>query len=418
MFGVSRWGAYRVYVVYSFAASLFFTMLASYNMVYYAKTIGLNPLQLVLVGTLLELTCFLFEVPTGIVADVYSRRLSVIVGVLLIGVGFTLEGAIPAFEAVLLSQIIWGIGATFTSGATTAWITDEVDEENVGTVLLRGSQWGQAGGLPGVIIGMLLATVSLNLPVLLGGLLHIALAAFLIAVMPETNFTPTPREDRNNFQQMRHTFVEGLKAVRVRPLLVMLLVVGIFWGMASEGYDRLGQKHILDNFNLPPFFSLDPVAWFGVFGFIGGVISITMMEGIRRKLDTSSGRRLAQSLTLITSLLIGGVIVFALTGNVFIALAADLFVGILRGLRAPLFDTWLNQQVDSRVRATVLSMSAQVDALGQIAGGPAVGYIGLRAGVRAAILAAAALLTPVVPLFLRTFRHVPAQQIAEDPAMP
>ena len=39
------------------------------------------PLQLVLVGTTLELACFLFEIPTGIVADLYSRRLSVVIGV-------------------------------------------------------------------------------------------------------------------------------------------------------------------------------------------------------------------------------------------------------------------------------------------------------------------------------------------------
>jgi hypothetical protein len=51
---------------------------------------GLNPLQLVLVGTVLEATAFLAEIPTGVLADVYSRRWSVIVGGPLVGLVATL----------------------------------------------------------------------------------------------------------------------------------------------------------------------------------------------------------------------------------------------------------------------------------------------------------------------------------------
>ena len=64
--------------------------------------LGLDPLQLVLVGTTLEATAFVCEIPTGVVADVYGRRLSVIIGLLLIAFGFLLEGLVPQFAAVLL----------------------------------------------------------------------------------------------------------------------------------------------------------------------------------------------------------------------------------------------------------------------------------------------------------------------------
>jgi DHA3 family tetracycline resistance protein-like MFS transporter len=52
---------------------------------------------LVLVGTVLEPSVFIFEIPTGIVADVYSRRLSIIIGQVLIGLGFMVEGLFPVF---------------------------------------------------------------------------------------------------------------------------------------------------------------------------------------------------------------------------------------------------------------------------------------------------------------------------------
>jgi len=102
--------------------STVFTALA----VYYVVTVGMNPLQLVLVGTTLELTVFLFEIPTGVVADTYSRRLSVIIGYALIGLCYVITGLVPAFLIILGAEFLRGIGETFISGATSAWIADEL----------------------------------------------------------------------------------------------------------------------------------------------------------------------------------------------------------------------------------------------------------------------------------------------------
>src|SRR5262245_20559553 len=64
---------------------------------YAVKAATLGPLELVLVGTIMESSVFLAEVPTGMVADIYGRRLSVIVGLYVIGVGIALIGAVPTF---------------------------------------------------------------------------------------------------------------------------------------------------------------------------------------------------------------------------------------------------------------------------------------------------------------------------------
>jgi hypothetical protein len=69
-------------------SSFLFTLTFTISSLYHILTVGLDPLQLVLVGTALEVAVFLFEVPTGIVADVYSRRLSIIIGFFIVGVGF------------------------------------------------------------------------------------------------------------------------------------------------------------------------------------------------------------------------------------------------------------------------------------------------------------------------------------------
>ena len=74
----SRLPAYTVYLVISGAGAFFFTLFGFASGLYRVQTAQLSPLELLLLGAALEGAVLLFEVPTGIVADVYSRRLSVI----------------------------------------------------------------------------------------------------------------------------------------------------------------------------------------------------------------------------------------------------------------------------------------------------------------------------------------------------
>jgi len=142
MFSNIKLNARTVYIFIEFSASVFFAMMFTVTSLYEVTVAGLTPVQLILVGTTLEISAFLFEVPTGIVADVYSRKLSIIIGYILMGLGFLIEGFFPFFVPILVAQVIWGLGYTFTSGATQAWITDEIGEEPANKLFLRATQIG------------------------------------------------------------------------------------------------------------------------------------------------------------------------------------------------------------------------------------------------------------------------------------
>ncbi len=58
-------------------------------------------------------------------------------------------------------------------------------------------------------------------------------------------------EQRNSYQQMLQTFRLGLQTVRQRPRLITILGMGLFYGLYSEGFDRLWVKHLLGRFALP-----------------------------------------------------------------------------------------------------------------------------------------------------------------------
>ena len=235
--------AYWVYLVLEGAASLIFSMVFVASSIYQVTVADLTALQLVLVGTMLEVSVFLFEVPTGVVADVYSRRLSVIIGFFIVGAGFILEGSIPWFWTILLAQGVWGLGYTFTSGATQAWITDEIGEAAAGKAFLRSSQVSNLSSLVGVVLGTALATVSVNLPIILGGVLLMGEGIFLLFVMPEQGFQPRPKGERSDWEHMWHTFQAGLEMVRKRPVLATILWVGFIYGLYSEALPAVGEAY-------------------------------------------------------------------------------------------------------------------------------------------------------------------------------
>src|SRR5262245_47524417 len=87
---------------------LLLAMVGSANLVYQVDVAKLSTLQLVLVGALLESTIFLCEVPTGVVADTISRRLSVVIGFFLFGIGWIIVGSSAHFETIMVAQLVIG----------------------------------------------------------------------------------------------------------------------------------------------------------------------------------------------------------------------------------------------------------------------------------------------------------------------
>jgi DHA3 family tetracycline resistance protein-like MFS transporter len=402
---MSRLSAGTVWYLYetvaTFASSLTFTVAA----VYFVTELHLSPLQLVLTGTAMELAIFVFEVPTGIVADVYSRRLSIVVGTAIMGLSFVLVAAAGSAVAVLAAYAVWGFGYTFTSGAMDAWLADEVGDERLSHVYLRGAQISRVAGLAGIGASVGLALVDLRLPILLGGLLTLAEAVLYAVVMPETGFRPLPREQRGSFAHMAHTGREGVRLVRARPTLLAVLGIAAFAGMWSEGFDRLWQAHFLE-LGLPGIGGLDPVVWFGVFGAGTTLLALAVAAPLGRRLRDADRETMVRTVLRLDSILLVSAVVFGLAGVFWLAVLAYFATRLVRNLAEPIFTAWLNRSVeDSSVRATVLSITNQADAVGQWTGGPAIGVVGNVFSIRAALVTGGLCMAPALALFRTALRR-------------
>jgi DHA3 family tetracycline resistance protein-like MFS transporter len=375
--------------------------------IYLVRDLQLSPLQLVLMGTAMEASVFLFEVPTGVVADTYGRRLSQIIGYIGMGLAWLLVGVFSAPWLIIALWAAWGVSYTFTSGAYEAWITDEVGVERVPKVFLRGARFSYAGALAGVVLLVAIGTESLRAAVIGGGAVTMACGIACIFLMPETGFRRRPVAERlRPLGELRRTGGAAGRFVRAQPVLLIVIGIALFVGLSSEAFDRLKEAHFIRDIGLPSVGGLDAVVWFGGFTVVAMVFGFFAVGALQRRFERSGTGRIAALLFTFTAVLLVAELAYALAGGAGLAIVAILTALLARQLLWPLWMTWVNQQVtDSSVRATVISMTGQADAVGQAAAGPVLGAVGNAFGIPAALAAGALLLSPALLLYGRALRH-------------
>ncbi|MEV4280652.1 MFS transporter [Actinoplanes xinjiangensis] len=386
----------RVYYLLTAVSGFLFTFAFTLLLVFHVQVAHLSPVQLVLVGTVMEITCFLGEVPTGVLADARSRTLSVQLGLILIGLSLLLQGALPVFGWILAAQVVWGIGYTFTSGAVEAWIADEVGEDRLTHVFLRGQRLELGAMIIGSVAAGAVGVLDLRLPMVLAGAGYVVLAVVLVGLMREPGFTPAAAGERLTFALMRATFSAGVRQARQRPLIRSFLLVSLLVGLSGEAFDRLWTAHLLPS--LPPVPS--PAVWFAAFAIAGQLIGLGANYAVERAGLTESDRP-SRLLAVLTVVQVAGMAGFALAGTLWIAVGALWARDAARALSGPLQSAWLNRGIDPSSRATVLSVNSQFDAIGQVVGGPPLGALAGRTSIPVALLVSAGLLAPAAWILAR-----------------
>jgi DHA3 family tetracycline resistance protein-like MFS transporter len=142
-------------------------------------------------------------------------------------------------------------------------------------------------------------------------------------------------------------------------------------------------------------------------------VGIVAGEVMRRRLNLHSSTAMRRGLFWMTATMVASLVVYGVTTNFLVAMLAFFAFTSARGLTEPVYSTWSNMHIDSSVRATVLSMQSQTDAIGQIVGGPPLGALGERR-LPLAFLASAAILSPALWLL----RCTEPSQLSEQTSVP
>lgn len=103
----------------------FSLMIQPYTFVYF-RDLGFSYTQIASFTSVMMISLFVFEVPTGIVADLFGRKKSVFIGLMITGVAPIIISFTSSYFLILLCYILIGLGITFISGAEEALIVDNL----------------------------------------------------------------------------------------------------------------------------------------------------------------------------------------------------------------------------------------------------------------------------------------------------
>ena len=284
---------YRVYLGLECGMSFLLGISYATVTVYWVISGRLNPLQLLLLGTSLELSYFLFQLPTGALADLVSRRLCVLTGLFIVGAAQVMASLSASFGNLIVSWAVLGLGAALNNGAQDAWIADElsaeVGDDRMTGIYLRATQLGLIATVAGSLLSGVIALAGLDMPLRVGGALICLLAVAAAFVMPERHFQPAARAAGvgSIVRQAAGALAEQTRsthrAVVAVPGLVLLFGMTLFVGLWSESFDRLWGAFLLRDIRFPHLGGLHPAMWFSLFACAAAVLGLGATEVAKRR---------------------------------------------------------------------------------------------------------------------------------------
>lgn len=347
----------------------------------------LTPQQMVLMGTVAEITILLCEVPTGVVADTVSRRLSFALGYLIIGVGFLMQAAFPVLGVIVVGAALWGLGETFISGAREAWVADEIRVSGGPVSAAEAFARGNTFRLCGAVLGAWAAAAfgffgGLSAAIWAGSIAFMIVGVLCLVLLPERGFHRASDTERSNWTHMKETLRGGIRLAKTRFGIRAVMLTTFFVGLASEGFDRLWSPH-MNKLGFPDV--MPDVVWLAVLASVPSLLAALAGAWIVRSGIPNDMGRTLKALFWIHCGVMVAVLGFAFSGS-FLMAAGFLVLGrVLRRVDTPLITAWVNESAEPSVRATVLSFQGQAHAAGEIGGGPIAAAVAAASGVRAAL---------------------------------
>lgn len=336
---------------------------------------GLSNFEAFLANAFFTVGMVVFEVPTGIIADTYGRRLSYLLGTITLAISTALylymwqiHGPFWGWAA---SSVFLGLGFTFFSGALEAWLVDALHatnfKGNLDSVFARAQIVGGGAMLIGSFLGGVIAqSTNLGVPYILrsGILLINFVAAYFL--MKDLGFTPKP--SKNPFKDMKKIFTSSVDhGLKNPPVRWIMLAAPFTVGISFYIFYAL-QPFLLELYG-------DEKAY-SIAGLIAAIAALAQIAGgiLAPKIRKLFKKR-TSALLLGTSLTVLILILVAFTTNFWVALVLIFVWGLLFAALTPIRQAYLNGNIPSEQRATVLSFDSLMGSSGGIFTQPALGKV-------------------------------------------
>lgn len=351
----------RMYLALTFVANVGGSFIfAMYVMFLLSR--GMNLVEVNLINMFFFVTMFICEIPTGIFADVFGRKFSFVCACFILAASQLLYGFSHGFWFFALAEIIGAIGTTFWSGAFQAWLVDKLKyhgyNDSLDQVFAKEQQVIYFARIIGGLSGAYLAKVNIAYPWFASGIVMLACGIVAQIIMKEEYFVQQKfsfkvgRQSMVKISKVSFNFVKNSSPIR------FILIIGLAMFFAVQG----------PNMQWQPFFAKNFGSIVGL-GYLFVAISLALIIGARISPWLTKKIGNVRVGLILSQLLIGITILLTVAFKIFpVVLTFFLLNELARGIYYPMKDAYLNNNIPSEERATLISLESISHHLGGMIG--------------------------------------------------
>jgi len=369
-----------------------FAVIGAYWIIYFNQKFSFSEIAIGM--ALMSIAIFLFEVPTGAIADVFGRKFSVILGGLLISLITLTIPFIDSTFSFWITLFVWGAAGTFISGAANAWIVDYL--KNVKKESLIREYYKKYHSV---------SNFSFIFASLFGGLIvkyygmtplwFVQSAGFFLGTLILFKQKEYFKRRKTNIKaHLKHAYKNIIKGAKfsINHKVVFYLLMSSFFIVIGEEIASISWQPLL----VLNGFKLEHLGYLLSLGAALGIFIPYITQTVIKKLKHE--KYYFSSLTIIMSALY----------SLFFYIISPLFAGfvfVIKHLKFVLedsvFEPYFQKFVPSKIRATVGSFKSLILSIGFLIGDLIVGLTTDKIGVQNSIVIAGIITLPAVFFFLK-----------------
>jgi len=362
----------------------------------------------------------LFEIPTGVTADVRGRRFSYLLGTLTLTLStllYLLMWRITApFWAWALSSMLLGLGFTFFSGAVQAWLVDALTASGfkgpLDAVFAKGEIVEGVAMLTGSVAGGYLAqATNLAVPYVIRVIVLALTFGFAFLLMHDIGFTPRKGAGaRGPLREVKKVLAGAIAyGLGYAPVRWVMVASAFTDGVSIYAFYAM-QPYLLQLYGDPKAYGIAGLAAAIVGGAqIGGGLLVPRLRRIFKRRTS-----VLVMATIVSALVLAAV---GLMPRFWFAILLLMLWGLVFATVMPVRQAFVNELIPSEQRATVLSFDSLMGSAGGVAFQPVLGRAADAFGYPASYLWSGAIQAVAIPLmWLARRERAPSDPIRAEKA--
>ncbi len=362
--------------------------------VIYFNQMGLSFFQ---ISTFLAAYSFLgiiFEIPTGAIADIFGRKFSVVLGLILSSFLFIFMGLFKDYYILLGLWILLGIVTTLNSGADQALVIDHLSKNKrkdlVHDYYIKNGSIASFGGIFNGIIGAIIVKYfGLNIIWWITGIAILIGTSFIFFFIDE-NFKKQKTKIKEQLKETWTYSKFSIKYIFKNNVVMYIIIASFFLMLYGSLANMISWQPLLVSLGFK-------VYYLGYLISVGGLIAVFVPFFSKNLLKKFKTERNCLILLFLILFLINIMIFFAF--NIEIAILIFYLEIIPIELNNPIRQKFFQHHIPDKYRASITSFKSMVMGIGLTIGSLIAGYLVDNIGPRMTIFYGAFFLIPTIISF-------------------